>query len=100
MDVCPADLVWSDPEDVNGWSVSPRGAGYLFGASVTQEVHVLLYMYIMYIISTCIKVYLHLVDSRMLLVTQIIFSYIHKNYGAPAMHMAHIANYVTGIPHS
>ncbi|CAN3357670.1 serine/threonine-protein phosphatase 4 catalytic subunit [Diutina catenulata] len=25
------DLLWSDPEDVPGWSISPRGAGYLFG---------------------------------------------------------------------
>lgn len=32
------DLVWSDPEDIAGWAISPRGAGYLFGASVAQEV--------------------------------------------------------------
>ena len=32
------DLVWSDPEDIAGWAISPRGAGYLFGATVTQEV--------------------------------------------------------------
>lgn len=25
------DLLWSDPEDVSGWLVLPRGAGYLFG---------------------------------------------------------------------
>ncbi|CAK9437113.1 uncharacterized protein LODBEIA_P15360 [Lodderomyces beijingensis] len=25
------DLLWSDPEDVAGWSISPRGAGFLFG---------------------------------------------------------------------
>ena len=32
------DLVWSDPEDIlEPWQVSPRGAGYLFGASVTDE---------------------------------------------------------------
>lgn len=31
------DLVWSDPEEIAGWAVSPRGAGYLFGSSVTQE---------------------------------------------------------------
>ncbi|GLV31575.1 Protein phosphatase V [Carabus blaptoides fortunei] len=31
------DLVWSDPEDVEAWSISPRGAGYLFGAKVTHE---------------------------------------------------------------
>lgn len=31
------DLVWSDPDDVETWAISPRGAGYLFGASVTKE---------------------------------------------------------------
>ena len=25
------DLMWSDPEEVSGWGVSPRGAGFLFG---------------------------------------------------------------------
>ncbi|XP_014217882.1 serine/threonine-protein phosphatase 6 catalytic subunit isoform X1 [Copidosoma floridanum] len=30
------DLVWSDPEDVRTWTVSPRGAGWLFGASITH----------------------------------------------------------------
>ena len=34
------DLVWSDPEEIAGWAISPRGAGYLFGASVTQEVSI------------------------------------------------------------
>lgn len=29
--------MWSDPEDVEEWSVSPRGAGWLFGAKVTHE---------------------------------------------------------------
>ena len=38
--LCP-DLVWSDPEEISGWAISPRGAGYLFGASVAQEVRVL-----------------------------------------------------------
>lgn len=28
------DLLWSDPEDIEGWGLSPRGAGYLFGADV------------------------------------------------------------------
>merc|ERR1712018_539861 len=28
------DLLWSDPEDTQGWGVSPRGAGYLFGSDV------------------------------------------------------------------
>lgn len=31
------DLMWSDPDDVETWAVSPRGAGWLFGASVTRE---------------------------------------------------------------
>ncbi|KAE8291603.1 Serine/threonine-protein phosphatase 6 catalytic subunit [Larimichthys crocea] len=33
------DLVWSDPEDVDTWAISPRGAGWLFGAKVTNEGH-------------------------------------------------------------
>ncbi len=28
------DLLWSDPEDIEGWGLSPRGAGYLFGADI------------------------------------------------------------------
>lgn len=39
------DLVWSDPEDVDTWAVSPRGAGWLFGDKVSSEVR-----------STCIRV--------------------------------------------
>lgn len=31
------DLLWSDPEDAQGWGVSPRGAGYLFGSDVVQQ---------------------------------------------------------------
>lgn len=31
------DLLWSDPEDANGWGLSPRGAGYLFGGDVTKN---------------------------------------------------------------
>lgn len=31
------DLMWSDPEDVGTWAVSPRGAGWLFGEQVAQE---------------------------------------------------------------
>ncbi|OJD10553.1 serine/threonine-protein phosphatase [Blastomyces percursus] len=31
------DLVWSDPDDVETWAVSPRGAGWLFGDKVAEE---------------------------------------------------------------
>ena len=31
------DLMWSDPDDTTGWSVSPRGAGYLFGGDVVDK---------------------------------------------------------------
>lgn len=33
----PEDLMWSDPDEVENWAVSPRGAGWLFGGRVTQE---------------------------------------------------------------
>ena len=29
--------MWSDPEDIDTWAVSPRGAGWLFGLRVTAE---------------------------------------------------------------
>jgi len=32
-----ADLMWSDPEDIDTWGMSPRGCGWLFGAKVTNE---------------------------------------------------------------
>ena len=32
-----SDFMWSDPEDIETWAVSPRGAGYLFGHRVTTE---------------------------------------------------------------
>jgi len=32
-----SDLMWSDPEEIEGWGVSPRGAGFLFGSSATQK---------------------------------------------------------------
>lgn len=32
------DLMWSDPEDIETWAVSPRGAGWLFGSRATSEV--------------------------------------------------------------
>jgi serine/threonine-protein phosphatase 4 catalytic subunit len=32
------DLLWSDPEDaVDGWGLSPRGAGFLFGGNVVSS---------------------------------------------------------------
>jgi serine/threonine-protein phosphatase 4 catalytic subunit len=31
------DLMWSDPEEIEGWGLSPRGAGYLFGANVVER---------------------------------------------------------------
>lgn len=37
------DLVWSDPEEVETWAVSPRGAGWLFGDKVASEVYFLVH---------------------------------------------------------
>lgn len=31
------DLLWSDPDVVDGWGQSPRGAGYVFGADITRQ---------------------------------------------------------------
>lgn len=31
------DLMWSDPDESAGWSVSPRGAGYLFGGDIVEK---------------------------------------------------------------
>lgn len=31
------DLMWSDPDEVASWSISPRGAGWLFGKTITHE---------------------------------------------------------------
>jgi len=32
-----SDLIWSDPDDIETWAMSPRGAGWLFGSKVTAE---------------------------------------------------------------
>ena len=31
------DLLWSDPEEMVGWGLSPRGAGYLFGSDICKQ---------------------------------------------------------------
>jgi serine/threonine-protein phosphatase 2A catalytic subunit len=31
------DLLWSDPEDRNGWGISPRGAGFVWGYDNSDE---------------------------------------------------------------
>eukprot|EP01129_Flabellula_baltica_P001657 TRINITY_DN115_c1_g1_i1.p1 TRINITY_DN115_c1_g1~~TRINITY_DN115_c1_g1_i1.p1 ORF type:complete len:317 (+),score=49.60 TRINITY_DN115_c1_g1_i1:32-952(+) len=31
------DLLWSDPEEIENWAISPRGAGYLFGSDVVKK---------------------------------------------------------------
>jgi len=31
------DLLWSDPDDIKGWGLSPRGAGYLFGSDIVKS---------------------------------------------------------------
>jgi serine/threonine-protein phosphatase 4 catalytic subunit len=31
------DMLWSDPDEISGWGLSPRGAGYLFGGDVVEQ---------------------------------------------------------------
>lgn len=31
------DLLWSDPEDIDGWAISQRGAGFMFGANIVEQ---------------------------------------------------------------
>ena len=31
------DIMWSDPDEIEGWGVSPRGAGFIFGPDSVQE---------------------------------------------------------------
>ena len=47
------DLMWSDPDDVDNWAVSPRGAGWLFGRLVTHEVLYSLNAYIQFLTKDC-----------------------------------------------
>ena len=30
------DLLWSDPDEIDGWGISPRGAGYTFGQNISE----------------------------------------------------------------
>jgi serine/threonine-protein phosphatase 2A catalytic subunit len=32
-----SDLLWSDPEEREGWEESQRGAGYVFGGDITSR---------------------------------------------------------------
>lgn len=31
------DLLWSDPDEKQGWGISPRGAGSFFGPDITKQ---------------------------------------------------------------
>ena len=31
------DLLWSDPDEIEGWGQSPRGAGFLFGSDIVSK---------------------------------------------------------------
>lgn len=31
------DLLWSDPDEREGWGISPRGAGYTFGCDISKQ---------------------------------------------------------------
>jgi hypothetical protein len=47
--------MWSDPDDVEIWAVSPRGAGWLFGASITREVRPYLVFFLSSFLLRCIQ---------------------------------------------
>jgi diadenosine tetraphosphatase ApaH/serine/threonine PP2A family protein phosphatase len=32
-----SDLLWSDPDEKEGWGVSPRGAGFTFGNDIAEQ---------------------------------------------------------------
>lgn len=31
------DLLWSDPDEISSWGLSPRGAGFLFGGDIVRQ---------------------------------------------------------------
>ncbi|CAD7968060.1 unnamed protein product [Amoebophrya sp. A120] len=31
------DILWSDPDEITGWGISPRGAGFIFGQDVSEN---------------------------------------------------------------
>jgi hypothetical protein len=35
------DLMWSDPDDIETWIMSNRGAGWIFGWKVVNEVNII-----------------------------------------------------------
>ena len=41
-------LVWSDPDDITNWYMSPRGAGWLFGSKVTNDVCFLIFYFFLW----------------------------------------------------
>lgn len=53
------ELLWSDPDDIEGWGLSPRGAGYLFGGDVVEKVfiytHVAFSIDIILLINLCLS---------------------------------------------
>ena len=40
------DLMWSEPEEIKGWGLIPKGCGYSFGADVIADVTLILVIFI------------------------------------------------------
>jgi len=36
------DILWSEPDDINGWNVIPKGAGWAFGSDIVEKVFFLI----------------------------------------------------------